>query len=153
MGKWKEVGMTNPRYLGLRIVLFIFFIVIAASGVLMILGGKTLVMWAFMHPPEREVSNLFMMMLKQMGGILLMLSLMLYFAFRDPVKNIAIFERFSFRTDYLSLDSTPVSLHSDVVAAVHCFRSLAKSFFAAWIRCVALLLAPAIAGYWIARNA
>src|SRR5262249_48353451 len=81
LDEWKEVGMTNPRYLGLRIVLFIFFIVIAASGVLMILGGKTLVMWAFMHPPEREVSNLFMMMLKQMGGILLMLSLMLYFAF------------------------------------------------------------------------
>ena len=62
----------------------------------MILGGKTLVMWAFMHPPEREVSNLFMMMLKQMGGILLMLSLMLYFAFRDPVKNIAIFDAFLF---------------------------------------------------------
>jgi len=94
MAKWKEVTMTNPPYFGLRIVLLILSIVIAASGVLMIFGSKTLVVWAFMHPPEHEVTNLFMLMMKQMGGIFLMLSLMLYLIFRDPVKNIAIFDAF-----------------------------------------------------------
>ena len=95
--------MTNPPYFVLRVVLFILSLVIAAVGVLMIFGGKTLVMWALMHPPEREVSNLFLMMMKQMGGIFLMLSLMLYWTFRDPVKNIAIFDAFLFGLTILAL--------------------------------------------------
>ena len=86
--------MTNPPYLVLRIILLILSIVIATSGVLMILGSKSLVSWAFLHPPEHEVSNLFLVMMKQMGGIFLMLSLMLYWTFRDPVKNIAILDGF-----------------------------------------------------------
>src|SRR5215472_585038 len=114
MHEWKEVEVTRPPYLVLRIVLLILSIGIATSGVLMIVGGKTLVIWAFMHPPEREVSNLFMMMMKQMGGIFLMLSLMLYFTFRDPVKNIAIFDAFLFGLTILAL--TPLlRLHFDVV--------------------------------------
>jgi hypothetical protein len=56
----------------------------------MIFGSKPLVMWMFLRPPEAEVSTLMLFVLKEMGGFALMLSLMLFFASRDPVRNVAI---------------------------------------------------------------
>jgi hypothetical protein len=37
-----------------------------------------------------KVSTLLLFVLKEMGGCAFMLSLMLFFAFRDPVRNLAI---------------------------------------------------------------
>ena len=56
----------------------------------MILGGKTLVIWAFMRPPEGEVSNLFLMMMKRMGAIFEHDALL----HLPRSKNIAIFDAF-----------------------------------------------------------
>ena len=44
----------------------------------------------FLRPPEAEVSTLLLFVLKEMGGFVLMLSLLLFFASRDPVRNLAI---------------------------------------------------------------
>jgi len=56
----------------------------------MIFAGKPLIMRIFLRPPEVEVSTLLLFVLKEMGGFALMLSLLLFFAARDPVRNLAI---------------------------------------------------------------
>jgi hypothetical protein len=65
----------------------------------MILSNKPLIMRMFMHPPESEISTLLLAALKEMGGMVLMLSgmvlmlgVMLLFASRDPERNVAIID-------------------------------------------------------------
>jgi len=82
--------MPKPPYRALRIVLVIFSLLTAAVGLLMIFGGKALMVRLFLRPPESELSILLLATLKEMGGILLMLSLLLFFASRDPARNVAI---------------------------------------------------------------
>lgn len=74
----------------LRIVLRIFSLLLLVGGVFMILASKPLVMRVFLRPPESEVSTLLLFVLKEMGGFVLMLTLMLFFASRDPIRNVAI---------------------------------------------------------------
>jgi len=61
----------------------------AVGGLFMIFASKPLIMRMFLRPPEAEVSTLLLFVLKEMGGLVLMLSL-LFFASRDPVRNLAI---------------------------------------------------------------
>ncbi len=56
----------------------------------MIFASKPLIMRVFLRPPASEVSTLLLFVLKEMGGFVLMLTLMLFFASRDPVRNVAI---------------------------------------------------------------
>jgi hypothetical protein len=49
----------------------------------------------FIHPPEAEVSTLFLAALKEMGGLALIVSMMLLLACRDPERNVAIIDAFS----------------------------------------------------------
>jgi len=74
--------------LGLRVVSAL----IAVGGLLMILSGKPLILRVFMHPPEAEVSTLLLALLKEVGGLMLMLSVMLFLAARDPARNVAILD-------------------------------------------------------------
>ncbi len=76
--------MSRPPYRVLRIVLGIFSFLAAAGGLLLIFSGKPLVLRLFLRPPESEVSTLLLIMAKEMGGLILMLSVMLFFAYRDP---------------------------------------------------------------------
>jgi hypothetical protein len=82
--------MSRPPYRVLRIVLGIFSFLAAAGGLLLIFSGKPLVLRLFLRPPESEVSTLLLSMTKEMGGLVLMLSLMLFLASRDPARNVAI---------------------------------------------------------------
>jgi len=65
---------------------------IAVGGVFMIVAGKPLVLRLFLHPPASEVSTLLLALLKEIGGVMLMISVMLFFAARDPVRNVAILD-------------------------------------------------------------
>jgi len=56
----------------------------------MIFGSEPVVVRIFMRPPKGEVSTLLLFVLKEMGGIALMLSVLLWWASRDPVRNVAI---------------------------------------------------------------
>ena len=80
--------MPTTPYRALRIVLVIFSLLAAAVGLVMIFGGKPLMI--LLHPPESEVSTLLLVMMKETGGMVLMFSLLFFFAFRDPVRNVAI---------------------------------------------------------------
>ena len=84
--------MSKPPYRSLRIGLRIVSILIAVGGLLMIFAGKPLIMRVFLRPPEGEVSTLLLSLLKEMGGVMLMLSLLLWFTARDPVRNVAILD-------------------------------------------------------------
>jgi hypothetical protein len=81
-----------PRspYRALRILLGLFSLLAAAVALLMIFGDKPLLARLFLHPPEPELSTLLLVVMKEMGGILLMLSLLFFSASRDPVRNVAI---------------------------------------------------------------
>ena len=82
--------MSNPSYRALRIILSIFSLFTAAAGLLFIFSGKPLVMRLFLRPPETEISTLLLFMMKELGGLALMLSVLFFFASRDPVRNVGI---------------------------------------------------------------
>jgi len=86
--------MTKPPYRALRIVLGVFSLLAALVGLVIISSGRPLMMRLFFRPPESELSTLLLFMMKEMGGFILMLSVMLYLASRDPVRNVAILNAF-----------------------------------------------------------
>ncbi len=86
--------MSEPPYRGLRIVLGIFSLLTAVGGLVIIFSNKPMIMRLFLRPPESEVSTLLLIVAKEMGGLILMLSVMLFFAYRDPSRNVAIINAF-----------------------------------------------------------
>jgi hypothetical protein len=82
--------MSRLPYKALRIILGIFSLLTAAGGLAIIFSGRSMVMRLFLRPPESEVSTLLLIVTKEMGGLILMLSVMLFFAYRDPVRNVNI---------------------------------------------------------------
>ena len=82
--------MSNPPYRALRIILCIFSLFTAAAGLLIVFSSKPLVMRLLLRPPETEVSTLLLFLMKELGGLALMLSVLFFFASRDPVRNVAI---------------------------------------------------------------
>jgi len=86
--------MPGPPYRALRIILGIFSVLTAIGGFVIIFSGRPLIMRLFLRPPESEVSTLLLVALKEMGGFVLMLSVMLFFAYRDPARNVAIVNAF-----------------------------------------------------------
>jgi hypothetical protein len=83
--------MSRPLYRALQVALRIFSSVLLAIGVLfMIFSSRALVVRVFLHPPEVQVSTLLLFLLKEMCGIVLMVSAMLFLASRDPERNVAI---------------------------------------------------------------
>jgi hypothetical protein len=84
--------MSKPPYRGLSLGLRVVSGLIAVGGLFMIFSGKPLIMRALMHPPEAEVSSLLLALLKEIGGVMLMLSVLLFLAARDPARNVAILD-------------------------------------------------------------
>lgn len=88
--------MKTANHRALRILLGIICLLTTLGGVVMILGNRTLISWMFMHPPTSEISVLLLAVIKEMGGVLLMISLMLFFVVRDPVRHVAIIDAIIF---------------------------------------------------------
>ncbi len=86
--------MSNPPYRALRIILGIVSVFAAATGLLLVFSGKPLLMRLLLRPPETEVSTLLFFMMRELGGLALMLSVLVFFASRDPVRNVAIVNGF-----------------------------------------------------------
>jgi hypothetical protein len=82
--------MPRSPYRALRILLGLFSLLATAVGLLMIFGDKPFLVRLFLRPPEPELSTLLLVMMKEMGGIVLMLSVLFFSASRDPVRNVAI---------------------------------------------------------------
>jgi hypothetical protein len=82
--------MSNPPYRALRIILGIVSVFTAAAGLLIVFSGRSLVMRFLLRPPETEVSTLLLFLMRELGGLALMLSVLFFFASRDPVRNVAI---------------------------------------------------------------
>jgi hypothetical protein len=84
--------MSAPAYRVLRIVLRVFSLLAAIGGLFMILADKPLVVRMFLRPPEGEISTLLLSLLKEMGGVTLVVSLLLWLAARNPVRNVAVLD-------------------------------------------------------------
>jgi hypothetical protein len=84
--------MSHPPYRGLQVVLGFLSFLMAIGGVLLIFSSKPLILRLFLHPPEAEISTLLLAALKEMGGFAPMLAVMVFFAARDPVRNVAIID-------------------------------------------------------------
>ena len=82
--------MPEPPYRVLSILLRVFSLLAALGGLLLIFAEKPLIVRILLHPPEGEVSTLFLSMLKEVGGMLLMLGILMWFASRNPVRNVAV---------------------------------------------------------------
>ena len=86
--------MSRAPYRGLRIILGIFSLLTAVGGLVIIFSSKPMIMRLFLRPPESEVSTLLLIVTKEMGGLILLVGVMLFFAYRDPVRNVAIVNAF-----------------------------------------------------------
>src|SRR6266404_2773863 len=84
--------MSKPPYRVLRIVLGFLSLLLSVAGILLIFSSKPLITRMFLHPPESEVSTLLLAAVKEMGGLALMLSVMLFLASRDPERNVAVID-------------------------------------------------------------
>ncbi|HLB86883.1 MAG TPA: hypothetical protein VJK29_04445 [Terriglobales bacterium] len=84
--------MPRPPYRALRIVLRVFSFLVAFGSFFMIFAGKPVVVRILLRPPQGEVSTLLLFLLKETGGFALILSLLFWFAARDPVRNVAILD-------------------------------------------------------------
>jgi len=82
--------MPEPQYRALRILLRMLSLLAALGGLVMIVAGKPLIVRIFLRPPEGEVTTLLLSLLKEMGGMVLMLGVLLWLASGDPVRNLAI---------------------------------------------------------------
>ena len=83
--------MAEPHS-ALRIVLRVFSVLVAVGSLLTIFSRKSLMMRVLLRPPESEVSTLLLFVVREMGGLFLMLSVLLFFASRDPIRNVAIID-------------------------------------------------------------
>jgi len=86
--------MSRAPYRGLRIILGVFSLLTAVGGIVIIFSNKPMIMRLFLRPPESEVSTLLLIVTKEMGGLILLVGVMLFFAYRDPVRNVAIVNAF-----------------------------------------------------------
>ena len=84
--------MSKPPYRALSFGLRLVSALIAIGSVFMIFSSKPLILRVFLHPPASEVSTLLLALLKEMGGVMLMLSVMLFLAAREPARNVAILD-------------------------------------------------------------
>jgi hypothetical protein len=84
--------MSEPPYRALRIMLGFLSLLLALGGLLLIFSSRGLILRVFMHPPESEISTLLLAAVKETGGIVLTLSVMLLLAARDPERNLAIID-------------------------------------------------------------
>jgi hypothetical protein len=82
--------MPKPPYRALSILLRVFSLVAALGGLLLIFAEKPLIVRILLRPPEAEVSTLLLSLLKEMGGMVLMLGVLLWLASRNPVRNVAV---------------------------------------------------------------
>jgi hypothetical protein len=55
----------------------------------MIVAGKPLIVRIFLQPSEGEVSTLLLSLLKEMGGMVVMLAALRWLASHNPVRNVA----------------------------------------------------------------
>jgi hypothetical protein len=84
--------MSTLPYRALRIVLGFLSLLMAIGGLLLIFSSKPLIMRMFMRPPEPEITTLLLAAVKEMGGLVLMVSVMLFLASREPERNVAIID-------------------------------------------------------------
>jgi hypothetical protein len=82
--------MTSARFRALRILLLAFSLLTALGGLVMIFSSKPLLLRLLLRPPESEITTLLLLMMKELGGGTLAFSVMLFLAYRDPVRNVAI---------------------------------------------------------------
>lgn len=110
--------MSYPSHRALRIVLGFLSLLTAIGGLLMILSSKPLIMRVFLHPPESEISTLLLVAVKEMGGLALTVSVMLFLASRDPERNVAIIDGMAVGLCLLAI--TPlVSLYTSDVGRLY----------------------------------
>src|SRR5262245_50479093 len=95
-----------------------------------------------LNPPEFEVSTLLLLVLKEMGGVMLMLSVMLFFAYRDPARNVAFIIALSVGLYILAI--TPLlSLYTlDIRRLYPSSMIWARSWCGSLSRCCCFICAP-----------
>ena len=82
--------MPQPPYRALGILLRVLSLLATLGGLLLIFAGKSLIVRILLQPPKAEVSTLLLSLLKETGGMVLMLGVLLWLAARNPVRNVAV---------------------------------------------------------------
>ncbi|HET7206979.1 MAG TPA: hypothetical protein VFI95_10415 [Terriglobales bacterium] len=86
--------MAEAEYRGLRMLLRVFAALLPVGSMFMIFSSKELLTRMFLMPPVAEVSTLLLFVVKELGGIMLMLGALMWLAARDPVRIVAVIDAF-----------------------------------------------------------
>jgi hypothetical protein len=116
--------MSQSPYRPLRVVLGFLALVFAIAGAFLILSTKPLILRMFVRPPESEISTLLLAAVKEVGGIVLMVSVMLFLALRDPERNVAIIDGMIVGL-FSRPNAAPVSVHAGRAEPLSGFFNLA----------------------------
>lgn len=82
--------MLKPPHRTLCFLLRALSLLAVLGGLFIIFAERSLVVRILLRPPEAQVSTLLLALLKDMGGVALMLAVLLWLAARDPERNVAI---------------------------------------------------------------
>jgi hypothetical protein len=129
--------MPSAPHRVLRTVLNLLALLTGAGGLLLILIGKPLLIRMFLAPPEAEFSTMLLVMVKETGGFLVLVSALCYLAARDPVRNVAIIDGLIVGFSVLAI--TPLlSLYTTDVRSLYPAyliwgRALGRLALAAWL--------------------
>src|SRR5260370_1866115 len=127
--------MLQPPYRALRILLRVFSLLAALGGLLMIFAEKPLIVRILLRPPEGEVSTLLLSLLKEMGGMVLTLGVLLWLASCNPLRNVAVVDALIAGLCILAVTPLLSLLMTDI-------RSLYPGDLLWWRSTVRLAMAP-----------
>ena len=121
----------------LRTVLNLLALLTGVGGLLLIVIGKPLLVREFLAPPAAEFSTLALVLVKEVGGFLVLLSALCFLAAKDPVRNAAIVDGLIVGFSVLAI--TPLlSLYTTDVRSLYPAyliwgRALGRLALAAWL--------------------
>ncbi len=82
--------VVQPSYRALRVVLLLLMLDAVAKAGLLLFGGRALLLRLFPSLQESEISPLLLLNRQEYGLATLVFALLLYWAVRDPVRNVAV---------------------------------------------------------------
>ena len=85
-----EVPSTPRPHRVLRVLLLLLALDALVKGLVLLFGGRTLLVRLFPSLSEPEIAPLLLLSRQEGGVASLVLALLLFFAFRNPVRNVAV---------------------------------------------------------------
>jgi len=116
--------MLKPPHRTLCFLLRAFSLLAVLGGLFMVFADRQIMVRILLRPQEGQVSTLLLSLLKEMGGLALMLAVLLWLAARDPVRNVAIVDGRNCRAVHSRHDTSRIAVDDRHSQSVPCVLDL-----------------------------